>query len=108
MEVVRSELQPAGVYVGCVFPPDMDTPGFAAENRSKPEEGARISAGIKPRHPDQVARAVLRGLDRRRFLITADPQTAAIARGAALFGPVLRRLSDRTVRKVRREQARPR
>jgi 3-dehydrosphinganine reductase len=101
MEVVRSELAPYGVHVGCVFPPDMDTPGFAAE------EGARISAGIRPRRPDEVARAVLRGIDRRRFLITADPQTAALARGAGLLAPVLRRLTDRTVRKVQQERTRP-
>jgi 3-dehydrosphinganine reductase len=103
MEVVRSELKPSGVHVACVFPPDMDTPGFAEENRSKPDECARISAGIKPRHPDAVARAVLRGVERRRFLITADPQTATLARAAGLLSPVLHRVFDRTVRTVQRE-----
>ena len=107
MEVLRSELKPHGIHVGCVFPPDMDTPGFAVENLTKPEEGARISAGIKPRQPDDVARAVLRGIDRRRFVITADPQTAALARGAGLLSPVLHRVMDRTVRKVQQEQAQP-
>ena len=100
MEVLRSELKPHGVHVGCAFPPDMDTPGLAAENLTKPEEGARISAGIKPRDPDDVARAVLRGIEHHRFLITADPQTAALARVAGLFGPLLNRLMDRTVSKV--------
>jgi 3-dehydrosphinganine reductase len=86
--------------VACVFPPDMDTPGFAAENLTKPEECARISAGIKPRHPDDVARAVLRGLDRRRFIITADPQTTVLARAAGMLSPVVHRITDRTVRDV--------
>lgn len=93
MEVLRSELQPHGIHVGCVFPPDMDTPGFTAENRARPEEGARVSAGIKPRRPEEVARAVVRGIERRRFLITADPQTAVLARGAGLLAPVLRRVA---------------
>ena len=105
MEVVRSELKPYGVHVACVFPPDMDTPGFAEENRTKPEECARISAGIKPRHPDDVARAVLRGVERRRFVITADPQTAALARAAGLLSPILHRVFDRTVRTVQRGQS---
>ncbi|CAN5569356.1 SDR family oxidoreductase [soil metagenome] len=108
MEVVRSELKPHGVRVACVFPPDMETPGFATENRTKPEECARISAGIKPRQPDDVARAVVRGIDRGRFVITADPQTAALARGAGLLAPVLHRMVDRTVRKVQRERTGPR
>jgi 3-dehydrosphinganine reductase len=100
MEVLRCELKPQGIHVACVFPPDMDTPGFAAENLTKPEECARISSGIKPRHPDDVARAVLRGLDRRRFMITADPQTALLARAAGILSPVLHRVFDRTVRDV--------
>jgi 3-dehydrosphinganine reductase len=100
MEVLRCELKPHGIYVACVFPPDMDTPGFAAENQTKPEECARISSGIKPRHPDDVARAVLRGLDRRRFMITADPQTAVLARAAGILSPVLHRVFDRTVKNV--------
>jgi 3-dehydrosphinganine reductase len=104
MDVVRSELKPYGVHVACVFPPDMETPGFAAENRTKPEECARISAGIKPRHPDDVARTVLRGVDRGRFVITADPQTALLAGASGLLGPVLRRMFDRTVRAVQRER----
>ena len=81
----------------------MDTPGFVTENASKPEEPARISAGIKPHDPNDVARAVLRGIDRRRFVITADPATAVLARGAGLFSPILHRMTDRTVGKVQRE-----
>lgn len=100
MEVLRGELKPHGIHVACVFPPDMDTPGFATENLAKPEECARISSGIKPRHPDDVARAVLRGLDRRRFMITADPQTAILARAAGILSPVLHRVFDRTVKDV--------
>jgi 3-dehydrosphinganine reductase len=104
MEVVRSELKPFGVHVSCVFPPDMDTPGFAEENRTKPEECARISAGIKPRDPNDVARAVLRGVDRGRFVITADPQTTLLARAGGLLAPALHRMFDRTVAKVQRGQ----
>jgi 3-dehydrosphinganine reductase len=100
MEVLRAELKPYGIQVACVFPPDMDTPGFAEENRTKPKECARISASIKPRDPDDVARAVLRGMRRRRFMITADPQTAVLGRAASLVAPVLHRILDRAVKDV--------
>ncbi len=107
MEVLRSELKPYGIHVACVFPPDMETPGFAEENRTKPEECARISAGIKPRDPDAVARSVMRGIDRRRFTITVDPQTAVLARAAGLVAPLLQRGFDRTISKVQGAQPRP-
>ena len=37
-EVLRHELKPKGIKVSIVCPPDMDTPGFANENKNKPEE----------------------------------------------------------------------
>ncbi|HEY4375788.1 MAG TPA: SDR family oxidoreductase, partial [Acidimicrobiales bacterium] len=40
MESLRDELVPHGVHVACVFPPDVDTPQLADENRFKPAETA--------------------------------------------------------------------
>ena len=108
MEVLRAELKPHGVHVACVYPPDMDTPGFATENRTKPEECARISATVKPRHPDGAAKAVVRGLDRRRFTIAISPPITVLARAAGLVTPILNRAFDRTVRKVQAERVKAR
>jgi hypothetical protein len=80
----------------------MDTPGLAEENRTKPEECARISAGIKAKRPEDVARAVVHAIDHRRFSITADPRTAVLARAGGALEPLLHRSFDRTVAKVRR------
>ncbi len=103
-ESLRPELQPSGVKVSCAFPPDTRTPGFERENALKPEETALISASIKPRDPMAVARAIVRGIERDRFVITADVQTAALARAARLFDPLVRRTTDRAVRAVRRQR----
>jgi 3-dehydrosphinganine reductase len=101
-ETLRSELAPHGIVVACAYPPDTRTPGFDAENALKPPETERISAAITPRPVDDVARAIVRGIEKDRLVITADAQTAALARGAGLLGPYVRWSMDRQVRKVRK------
>ncbi|MEX1006677.1 MAG: SDR family oxidoreductase [Acidimicrobiia bacterium] len=103
-ETLRVELAPHGIVVSCVYPPDTKTPGLDRENAMKPPETERISASIKPRDATRVAQAIVRGIERDRLVITADLQTAALARAAGLLGPYVRRTMDRTVRKVRRQR----
>ena len=101
-ETLRPELVPHGIVVACAYPPDTRTPGFDAENRLKPPETERISAAIKPKEAADVARAIVQGIEKDRLVITADVQTAALARAAGVLGPYVRWSMDRTVRKVRR------
>jgi 3-dehydrosphinganine reductase len=103
-ETLRAELTHDGVVVACAFPPDTRTPGFDRENELKPRETARISSAIAPRNSDAVARAIVRGIERDHLVITADVQTAALARAAGLLAPYTRRSIDRTVRKARAER----
>jgi 3-dehydrosphinganine reductase len=100
-ETLRPELAPHGIVVACAYPPDTRTPGFDAENQLKPPETVRISAAIKPREAPAVARAIVTGIEKDRLVITADAQTAALARGAGLVGPYVRWSMDRQVRKER-------
>ncbi|HEX4530672.1 MAG TPA: SDR family oxidoreductase [Acidimicrobiia bacterium] len=101
-ETLRPELAPHGIVVACAYPPDTRTPGFDAESALKPAETARISAAIKPREAEHVARAIVTGIEKERLVITADVQTAALARAAGLLGPYVRRTMDRQIRKARR------
>ena len=96
-ETLDAEFRHRGVRVSIAYPPDTRTPGFERENQTKPEETQRISAGIAAVSPDQVATAILEGIRRNRFLITVDPQTAAIARITDLAGPILRTIMRRHV-----------
>jgi 3-dehydrosphinganine reductase len=102
-ETLRPELAPYGIVVACAYPPDTRTPGFDAENALKPPETERISAAIKPREAGHVARAIVTGIEKDRLVITADAQTAALARAAGLLGPYVRRTMDRQIRKARRD-----
>jgi 3-dehydrosphinganine reductase len=99
-ETLRTELVPHGVHVGCVFPPDVDTPMLAAENEVKPPETRAIAGSIKPISADQVATALIRGVDKRQAEIYADAQTRALARTVAAAPGIYRTLFDQRVRKV--------
>ena len=103
-EALRDEVAPYDVRVSVLYPPDTDTPGFHDENKIKPEECKRISATIKPISAEKVAAAVVRGIERDKIHITADPLSRVLLRSIGVLGPVLRGMNDRTVRKVRKER----
>ncbi|MFF5982981.1 SDR family oxidoreductase [Streptomyces olindensis] len=101
MESLRAELTPLGVHVGVVFPPDVDTPQLAEENRWKPAETRAIGGTITPIPAERVAEAIMAGIDGRRFLICPDTGTWALARFGSVLMPLLNREFDRRARKAR-------
>jgi 3-dehydrosphinganine reductase len=105
LEVLRLELRPYGVHVGCVCPPDTDTPQLAYENRFKPPETYAISGAIRPFTAEQVAASIVTGMSRGRFLITPDWQTKVVARTAGLLQGTWGRYFDNRVRAARRAPA---
>ena len=100
-ESLRTELAPLGVPVGCAFPPDVDTPMLAEEEAHKPAETKAIAGAIRPLSAEQVAAAVVAGIDHRRAEIYADAQTRALARTVAAAPALYRHLFDRRVRQAR-------
>lgn len=107
LEVLRNELRPYGIHVGCVCPPDTDTPQLAYENRIKPDETRAISGTIKPYPADRVAESIVAGMERGAFLISPDWQTKVIARTAGLARGSWFRFFDHQVATVRRRGAQP-
>lgn len=94
-ETLRPELKSHGIVVACAYPPDTATPGFDRENEHKPETTKRIAGSIKPRSAAAVAAAMVKGIERDRRVITADPSTAALARTGGLVAPLLHPILDR-------------
>jgi len=101
METLDAEYAARGIYVACAFPPDTLTPGFERENEIKPPETAAVSATIAPKPAAAVATAIVRGIERGRRVITADPQTALLVHGGSLVGAFARRQMAHTVRQAR-------
>lgn len=77
---LRQELRPRGIHVSVLCPPDTDTPGFAAENETKPIETAELSKSAGLLSPDFVARRHIDALRRGRFLINVTFATRAYYR----------------------------
>ena len=68
-EALRQELRPRGIAVSVLCPPDTDTPGLANEDLTKPAETKAVSAGAKLIQPDDVARDLIKGIERGTFMI---------------------------------------
>ncbi|MCP5106027.1 MAG: SDR family oxidoreductase [bacterium] len=68
-EALRSEMKGSGVHVSVLCPPDTDTPGYIEENKTKPAETRYISDKAKIRPPQYVAKALLKGIKKNKFLI---------------------------------------
>ncbi|MFD8495515.1 SDR family oxidoreductase [Amycolatopsis sp. NPDC059657] len=102
MECLRGELRPHGVHVGCVYPPDVDTPQLAEENEFKPAETAAISGSVKPMTAPAVAAKIVRAIERERFAVYPDRSMALLAGLGPLAAPFVRWVTDRKVRDVRK------
>jgi 3-dehydrosphinganine reductase len=101
-EVLRSELRPDGIGVSVLCPPDVDTPGFAEENRHKPPETEAVSRGASLLGADAVADALVAGIARGRFLIVPG-RDARIAHWAKRLAPrFVTGVMDRQIRRARR------
>jgi 3-dehydrosphinganine reductase len=101
-ETLRAELKPYGIMVSCAYPADVDTPGLAAEDETKPEATRTLSSRAKVRQPAEVAKAIVRGIEHDRLTVTSDSQTAMLVRAGGLLAPVVRNTVDRHVRKAHR------
>jgi 3-dehydrosphinganine reductase len=69
MEPLRNELKPKGISVSIVYPSDVNTPGFATENITKPPECAIMSKASKLMEPDQVASVIIKGILKKKLYI---------------------------------------
>ncbi len=100
-EALRNELGVHGLSFSIVFPADVDTPGYAEENRTKPPECKEISKRARILSPEAVARAMIRGIARGQFEIA--PGEAATVRKCFRFVPwLVRWIIDHDYREARR------
>ena len=100
-ECLRAELKPRGVHVGCVFPPDTDTPQLAGELPLKPPE-AQGSSLLPTLSAQEVALAVLRGALRRSARVYPGRRTPAYARAVLALPGVTEVVMDRDVARASR------
>lgn len=100
-ESLHAELKPHGIHVGCVFPPDTDTPMLARENPMKPPE-AQASSMLPVLSAEQVARAVLHGAEHRQARVFPGRRTSLLARVVMAFPGLTAAVTDLDVAKASR------
>jgi 3-dehydrosphinganine reductase len=101
-EALRFEMKPSGVNVHVVCPPDTDTPALAAERTMRPRETDVIAGNIKAISPERVAGAIVRGVERGRYLIIPDALSRFYFRLKGVMPEVFFAIVDADVRKARR------
>lgn len=74
-DALRMELKPYNIYVSVLCPPDTDTPQFHEENKTKPLETKRLAGTVKLNSPEQVARELLRGIEKKKRMIICGTDT---------------------------------
>ncbi len=93
-DVLRTELKPYDVRVSIVFPPDTDTPQLAYENQYKPRITREVSGTIKPLSSEFVAKKIIAGIRRNKYIIMPDMETKLLFTMTKLFGSGTNKLID--------------
>jgi 3-dehydrosphinganine reductase len=96
-DVLRAEMKPLGVDVSVVFPPDTDTEQLAYESEFKPAVTKALSGTAKALSPEKVARSIVEGVARRRYIITPGIEGSVFFRGQNLLGGLVYPLMDRMI-----------
>jgi short-subunit dehydrogenase len=68
-EVIRGEFKRYGIKVSVLCPPDTDTPQLAEENLTKPPETKAVNSNAGLMQPEQVAAAMITGMEKNRSMI---------------------------------------
>jgi len=106
-DVLRAELKPRGVHVSIVFPPDTDTPQLVYDKQARPPEiDAMLGSAAKVQSPESVARAIVAGIERRRYIITPGLDTTVAYWLAGMLGPLQYPIMDLLVTRALRKTGR--
>lgn len=83
---LRSELKSFGIEVSVVLPPDTDTPQLAFERTLLPEITRKINENGRVLSADQVAIAILKGMEKKKFTIIPGFEGKILYLLAPIFG----------------------
>ena len=93
-DALRAELKPHGIGVSLVFPPDTDTPQLEYEEKYKPAETKALASSGGKMDPQSVARSILRGVERGRYLIMPGLENKVIYRLSSILSGAVYPIMD--------------
>jgi 3-dehydrosphinganine reductase len=107
-DVLRAEMKPRGIQVSIVFPPDTQTPQLAFEEPLKPFVTKEIAGSAKVLSAEEVADAILKGVEKGRYVIIPGLEGKAFFRLTNLLGnltyPVMDWMVARAQKKKNKEK----
>ncbi|KAL1358490.1 hypothetical protein HN51_003756 [Arachis hypogaea] len=86
-EALQQEVIADNIHVSLIFPPDTDTPGFAEENKRKPELTKIIASSSGAMKPEEVAQKTFDGIKSGSFIIPCNLEGIALSLATAGLSP---------------------
>ena len=102
-DALRNELKPDGIGVSVLLPSDTDTPGFKTENETKPYETKILSEWGTLKSPEFVAKTLIRGIRKGRFLIIPIFIERVVFRLKEIVPGLLRAIFDGNLKTARKK-----
>jgi 3-dehydrosphinganine reductase len=103
-EALRAEMIAYGIDVFVLCPPDTDTPGLVVENLTKPAETKALTAKASLMTPEAVARAMIEGMEKGKFIIVPGFDGKFTVLAQRLIPGIVRWVVDRTVKDVQKKR----
>ena len=100
IKLVKQELEPKGVSVSVVCPPDTETPGLDLEISMRPPETHAVAGSIKPVSAEVVAEAMVRGIDKKKNTIVIGALSKLYYRLKGIWPELFHVIVSSDVRKV--------
>jgi len=101
-EALRNELKPYNINFSILYPSDTDTPGFEAENRTKPKECALMSANVKLMSAQKVAEVFVDGIIKKKYTILPG-ESGLLWKVNRYFPWLVRWITDSQFKQARRK-----
>ena len=103
-EALKAEMKQYNIKVSVLCPPDTDTPGFENENQTKPEETKAISENAKLMSAEDVAKGLIKGIKKNRFLIIPGFEGKLVYYLKRFFPWVVEMIMDMTIKKTQKKR----
>jgi 3-dehydrosphinganine reductase len=102
---LRAELQPYGIQVSIVFPPDTDTPQLEYESKYKPFITKELGSSTKLQSAESVAKDIVKQVSKKRYMIFpgSEGKLLFVARnilGGSLY-PVMDIMVKSAIKKIK-------
>ena len=93
-DCLRQEMRLLGIDVSIVYPPDTKTPQLENEVPNRPAMTKALAETSSTIEPELVAKTILRGIERKRYVIIPGAEAKMLAQAGYLLGNAIHLVMD--------------